>query len=180
MSLISASFQLIPSTAILDWQLVASEVELSLVPSSRAKQIYSLDSELPDSAVLELGGHPTPLRVAWKCLTDLTVQCVTILASTPDRSARLGLLTSVASALNLLVQRVRPKINTSTSLEWDPENWASSMLDCLAIDPPFELVDEVITLIIALRGFTHLEPSFSLGGRAMLRKLLVPVSTEYC
>jgi hypothetical protein len=180
MSLISASFQLVPSTAILDWQLVASESELSLVPSIRAKQIYNLDSDPEDSTVPELDGHPGPLSVAWKCLTDLSIQCVAIATSTstPDRWTSLQLLASVASALNALVLRVRPKVNTSTSLAWNPKTWTSSMLACLAIDPPFELVDELITLMVALKGFTHMQPAFSLDGRAVLRKLLVPVSSE--
>lgn len=175
---ISASFQLIPSTAILDWQLVATDAELSLVPSVRAKQIYNIDSEPAGSVVSQLDGHPDPLRVAWKCLTDLSIQCVAIATSTPDRSATLRLLASVASLLNALVLRVQPKINTSTTLDWDPKIWTSSMLACLAVDPPFELVDELITLIVALKGFTHIQPAFSLDGRAVLRKLLVPVSFE--
>jgi len=47
------------------------------------------------------------------------------------------------------------------------------------MDPPFELVDELITLIISLKNFTHLQPPFSLDGRVVLRKLLVPVRFDH-
>lgn len=169
--LITVTFQLIPSTALLDWQQIVDESELSPLPPLRAKQIYDLESGLFEDGSIS-NEAATPVGVAWQSLMALSVQCVTIATSSTDPMPSLELLTWVISSLSALVTRIKPKVTSSRSLEWEPDVWMLSMLSSLKLNPPFELVDELVTIMASLTAFKALSPAFRLNNRVVKRKLL--------
>lgn len=175
LALLPRIFQLTPSAALLDWQQIANESELSPLPPLRAKQIYELEANL-FTETQPSDDNATPFRVAWHSLIDSSVQCVTIASSADDPSPSLHLLTSIISTLNSLLSRMKAKI---TSLDWDQSLWMKSMLSSLRLDPPFELVDELIVFMVSLIALKTLKTPFTLGGRDVKREIIKSVGRYY-
>ncbi|KAF8313993.1 hypothetical protein DL93DRAFT_1101270 [Clavulina sp. PMI_390] len=165
--LLPAMFKITPSTALFEWQRVANELELSPFPPLRAKQIYELsDDLLPIPVPL---GDATPLAVTWDSLVRMSMQCVTEASSSKDGQPTLRVLTAVVATMNALLTRLKGRPMT---LDWDQESWRSSMLASLSLEPPFELVDELVTLVVSLTTATTLSTPFDLGDRSVRRKIV--------
>lgn len=177
--IISAAFQLVPSAALLQWQKVASEADLSPIPQLRAKRIYSLETKIETHSLPATDCELSPLSVAWQSLIDSSIQCVSIVLRSSDAAVEAtDLLISMTSVLNALVGRVHSRVGPGNALSWNATEWTSSILDCLTLDAPFELVDQAITLMVSLTRLPNLEPSFSLRERTVQRRLLVSVSGQ--
>lgn len=191
MNIVVEAFGIIPSTSILNWQSVASELDLPTGPSERAARIYGADAASPNSTYIaptsSAETYRTPFSAIWGTLIELSsIAARSKLQTDPTVMAS---LIAILTTLNTLASRVRSRVldpsptlgDASTAISWNPDEWLSAMLDSLEDarrQPPFELLDELVTLfaLLAKDFTTTLSPPLLLEDRTTQRKTLKPVS----
>ncbi|KAI0334441.1 hypothetical protein GY45DRAFT_1318466 [Cubamyces sp. BRFM 1775] len=129
-----------------------------------------------------------PFAIAMEDLVSLTLSSATALLRGDDdmtlsRSRRDVLLLS-SSILDALASRLDDEVDGHLVLNWDPDAWLSTMLECLEQrNVAFVTVDRFITVAIKLHQKAQLRPSFDFDKRLyitpMVRVLLKYLRPSY-
>jgi hypothetical protein len=82
-------------------------------------------------------------------------------------------LSQVLRVLSGVIRAVDRTCDVTLSLSWKPSEWLYSMLDCLDLEVvSFTLVDQVVSLILALHGTQKFNPKLSMDKRPVVSRMV--------
>ncbi|KAI0307632.1 Dopey, N-terminal-domain-containing protein [Multifurca ochricompacta] len=140
-------------------------------PLELAQMFYGLTIQLPSNKT-RVVPH-IPFASAFEDIVSFSAICATaVITSVDHRKIFRDLLVQSLSLLNKLVTSIDLE-RERCIVDWNPSDWVHHLVTALETeDTTFLLVDQVITLLVALQNAPGLQPAFSISQRHVIFKLL--------
>ena len=159
-------------------------------PLQLASVFYGLDIQFPRNKIRATS--QVPFVTAFEDIISFSATCATLTTTSDRRKTFRDLLVVSLSLLSKLVNAAGEERGESLVIDWNPSEWVSYLvatletevsvpsymkftprvLNVVPKDTTFLLVDQVITLLVSLQGFSGLQPPISINQRHVVLKLL--------
>jgi hypothetical protein len=160
-------------------------------PLQLALAFYGIDTPFPRNKIRATS--QVPFVTAFEDLTSFSATCAASATTSSDRRKTFrDLLVVSLSLLSKVVTAAGLEKEQSLVIDWNPSDWVSYLVATLETnvsvpsyrnayltyqmlspkDTTFLLVDQVITLLVSLRGFPRLQPPVVINQRHVVLKLL--------
>ncbi|KAJ7687383.1 Dopey, N-terminal-domain-containing protein [Mycena rosella] len=161
----------IPHAALMQRPELSGEMEMAAKserPYVFAATFYGFKPTLETTP--PSGPFTIPFASAFQNLVTLSINCSRFMTNGCDTP---GPLREVSSQCLLILDRLVGRLNSQVTLEWDPDQWLSSVLSALEHETcNFTMVDRTISLIVALHGTPSVHPRLLVDERPIMSKMV--------